>query len=181
MTNFWRAMVLGCGAAAGLGAADTMTWSWVTPNFTFCEGVGIHGTYRVTARAVVNGSGANRTIDQITVFASSAAFSPSDSALAVQLQATSVPAPVQTFNLVSQSPNSVGETPQANETPRLYLPDGTRIALTPNLKLRFSVSATIQRTMGTCAVGATVKDIDPNQAPDAAGNRSPASVRKAGR
>jgi hypothetical protein len=178
MTNFWRAMLLECAAAVAAVASDTITWSWVTPNFTFCEGVGIHGSYRVTARALVNGSGTNRTIDQITAFASSAAFSPSDTTLAVQLQATSVPAPVRAINLVAQPPNSVGEAPQPNETPRLFLPAGTQIALTPNLKLRFSVSATIQRTTGSCAVGATVKDIDPSQAPDAAGNRSPASVKK---
>ena len=173
-----RTFLVFLSALAAPCLADTVTWSWVTPNFTFCPNVGIHGTYRVTARANVVSSGSGKTINQIAVFASSAAFSPGDTRLAVQLEAISVPAPVRTIVLVSQSPGSVAETPQANETRRLFLPDNTEIPLTPNLRLRFTVDATIQRTTGSCAVGTTVKEIDPNQAPDASGNRSPASQKK---
>jgi hypothetical protein len=164
------------GALLVIGAAttlrgDTVTWSWAKANFTPCPGLGIHGSYRVTARANVVGAGTSKKINGIDVFASSPVFSSSDTTLAVKVEATSVPAPTDTILMVTQPPNSVAETPQANETPRMFLPANKEIPLTANLKLRFTVTPTIQRSSGSCAVGESVKEIDPNLPPNAPENR----------
>jgi hypothetical protein len=163
-------------------AASEIVFSWATPNFTPCEGVGVNGSYRVTARASIStDSSGNKTMDQLTVFASSAAFSPDNSSIAVGLDVISTPAPTQSFSLVPQPPNSIAESPGPTETPRLFLPPNTSIKILPNTKLVFNVSATIQTSSGSCAVGATTKDIDPNQPPDSPRNRRVASKAKAAR
>lgn len=160
-------------------SGSEVVFSWATPNFAPCEGVGIHGSYRVTARAnIVSDSGA-KTINSLTVFASSAAFSPDTSSLTVGVDVVTPPAPVQSISLVTQPPDSIAESPDSNETPRLFLPPNTIIPVTANTKLVFNVSATIQTPQGSCAVGSTTKQIDPNQSPDAQINRRRAAASKA--
>jgi hypothetical protein len=163
-------------------AASEVVFSWATPNFTPCEGVGVNGSYRVTARANMSTDDAgNKIMDQLAVFASSAAFAPDNSSITVGLDVISTPSPTQSFNLVPPPPNSMGETPGPTETPRLYLPTNTSIKILANTKLVFNVSATIQTSSGSCAVGATTKELDPNQPPDSPRNRRVAAKAKAAR
>jgi hypothetical protein len=126
----------------------------------------------LTARANItpDDSGA-KTMNSLVVFASSAVFSPDTSSITVGLDITSVPAPVQSINLVTQPPNSVAESPGPNETPRLFLPQDTVVPIASNTILTFTVSATIQTSSGSCSVGSTTKTIDPNQPPDSSANR----------
>jgi hypothetical protein len=176
-------LLLGIAILIFPAAAAEVVFSWATPNFTPCEGVGIHGSYRVTARANISTDGSgNKIMDQLTVFASSAAFSSdNNSSITVGLDVINTPAPTQSFSLVTQPPNSIAESPGPSETPRLFLPPNTSIKILPNTTLVFNVSATIQTSSGSCAVGSTTKEIDPNQPPDSPRNRRNASKPKARR
>ena len=161
---------------------DEVIWTWATPNFTPCPGIGIHGSYSVTARGnmVTDSSGA-KIMNQVTVFAASPVFSPDKASITAQLDITSVPAPTQSILLAPAGPGTISEAPGPNETPRLYLPVGTTVPIAANTKFRFTISATVQDDSGaSCAVGSTTKDIDPNQPADSAKNRAPGKISKKG-
>ena len=162
--------------------ADEVVWSWPTPNWTPCPGIGINGSYTVTARGnIVTDASGLKTMNQVTVFATSAAFTPDTASITAELDVTTVPQPTQKILLAPAGPGTVTESPGPNDTPRLFLPEGTTVPIAANTKFTFTISATIQDSSGaSCSVGSTTKDIDPNAPANDTKNRARARILKKG-
>src|SRR5579872_5662172 len=130
-------LILVCLVSCFCVSADEVVWSWATPNFTPCPGIGINGSYRVTARGniVTDPSGA-KIMNQVTVYATSPAFSPDKASITAELDVTSVPAPAQSIVLAPAPPGSVTATPGPNDTPSLFLPDATTVSINANTQFR---------------------------------------------
>jgi hypothetical protein len=119
--------------------------------------VGIHGSahYFVTAtlEKLPNGSPA---LTQLIVYGSSSAFDPSDTFLAASISVVTGDSSGKQFKLGRPTAATVEPNPAADETVRLYLPEGTSIQMSPGTKIKIIVSA----TKSGCSLNSSAKVVD---------------------
>lgn len=156
------ALVVVLGLPANSGPLIHRDQSWNEPNFSPCENVGVHGTFRTHARiGFRDGEGSDREILQVSVYVTSAAEQLGNFYLATTLEVVHEGQVVRSLQL--SRPRSATFEPEPNpyESDRLYLPEATTVPLPENASLRFVVSPIVKLAGGHCALGTSTHVWDP--------------------
>ncbi len=142
-------------------SAQSVTWNWLSPNFAACEGVGIHGTYRVYVRAEVQEVNKQaKKIVALSVYAGSGALQQNKGELSGKVSIEKGGTVQASAALVRQPPNSIAESPKSDETPRMFLPNGKVMDVPAEATVKVEVSVAIKTDSGSCSLGSTSNSHD---------------------
>jgi hypothetical protein len=147
------AVGLGIAVLSGACLAQNISFSWVSPKYTPCEGVGAAGSFRVYVEgtATPKAGDGTRKVTALSVWVSSAAFTANSGSAT----ARAVVKNGETVRLVRPTPPFIETTPKADESARVYLPQGTMLTIPANGTLSLSASAMVKTEAGSCALGSS--------------------------
>jgi hypothetical protein len=136
-----------------VGAGNAMpgnlkeSWDWLSPAFTPCEGVGVHGNARYYATVeyvnepIINVKG----VLHISVYGESASFDDEDTGLAVFVEKQKGDGPPKNRIILTRPTGAaIEEKPGPNQTKRLYwaATESSHFSIFPGDRVRISVTAT---------------------------------------
>ncbi|QDG51142.1 hypothetical protein FIV42_10460 [Persicimonas caeni] len=146
--------------ASPAAADDFSEWSWVEANWSPCEGVGVHGSYRVTARAKLESAGDEVKISNLTVVVSIthaagkvtatgkvAVRKDGETTQTVTLEKPWYPviAPTHAGPMLTLPRVKSSESPSPDDAQVLTVPKGA--------KLEFTITAMADTSSGACVIG----------------------------
>ena len=141
------------GLTCHLYAAE-FSHSWVEARYTPCEGVGAHGSFRIHVSGQVTPSvGDARSIDSLSVYASSAAFTQGEVSTSASARIKVGGSVKQEITLTRPTTDAIEPSPKEDETRRLYLPSGKTLALPKDGELWVAASTVVKTAAGVCALG----------------------------
>jgi hypothetical protein len=138
------------------------SWSWAKPSYTLCEGIGVHGSYRVFADASAEPiAGGGKRITHLAVWVASPSFTQATAVVDVQVEVIEGSSVRQRVNLVRPDVPSIEAPTGDDESRRLYLPDGVELAIPVGAHLHVSTSVSLRQPEGACPSSTSEVDIDP--------------------
>lgn len=148
---------------AALCAPAKHRWSWTSPRFAACEGVGIIGSFAAHAEAeVAETPDGNAKLVGIEVYAESSSFADAKPSIAARLSVAKDGKELQSIGLVEPSSPAVVRQPGPTESRSVFLPTGRQVSIPKGSKIELQVTATISSSDGsTCVLGTSKHQFDP--------------------
>lgn len=140
------------------------SWSWVETNYSLCENIGIHGTYRVHVEA--RSSSVNNDefkLNGLALWIESGAVTKGSCFVSAAISVEKNNRLLQTVRLARPSELTIERQPKANESMMYYLPKDKVIVVPKGAVLVFNVSVIIKTEAGSCSLGNSKKTIDPRK------------------
>ncbi|WP_144006866.1 hypothetical protein [Pelomonas sp. KK5] len=144
----------------GSAGAAPFEQSWLGGIGALCEGIGVAGAFRVNVSGeAVKGNDGSWSVTALSVYATSATFTQNSGA--VTGMASVKVGSSETSKVVLSRPSGAVVEParKADETDRIYLPQGKKVAVPKNGVLHLAVSATAKADSGTCSLGGSDGDV----------------------
>ena len=140
-------------------------WSWSKTTYAPCENIGLTGSYRVNVEANIQENDDEHEIHSLSLWLYSASFQNGEVTQTAKLTVKRGEKDLQTVFLSRPSPNDdvVEQTPETNETKRLYLPKGTKLTIPSGARIFFVVTASVKTDQGSCFLGKSEKEINPDE------------------
>ena len=147
----------------GLSASDSRDWSWTSPRYAACPGIGIAGTFTVHAEAVFSAAkSGSKHLKSLAVYAESPAFTTGKSSIAARVAVLKDNQTLQTVSLGDASPPAVIKPPTATQSKSKFLAQGKELSIPAGAKVEIEVTATVSSSGGaSCALGTTKHQFDP--------------------
>jgi hypothetical protein len=134
--------------------------SWFEAKFTPCEGVGVHGTFRVkVGGAATAGADGSQIVSALRVHASSGAFTQNEGSIGASALVKVGGAVKEKLVLTRPAPPSVEAAQKPDETRKVYLAQGKTLTIPKGGELWVLASPIIKTSAGTCSLGSSESKI----------------------
>ena len=145
-------------------SAEPKEWNWLASAGALCEGVGVHGAYRVFVKATVTpGDGDAVVVSGLSAKATSGIFTTTDETFSLAVSILENGNEMSRTIFGPQPPNSIGPAPAPTESRTRYALSKTSLRVPVGAKLRFHASASVPLDGGQCSLGSDTEDIDPRR------------------
>lgn len=152
------AFALALGTSHPMKAATYKT-DWLSPAWTPCEDVGVHGTarYYYEAQQQFSSPTGSMVVNSISLYGTSASFNASDSFLTASVSVVKGSVTLKTVKLARPTDASIEPAPGPNETRRLYLPQGSSL----NVPAGGTLSVAVSAAKNHCSINNSTHTLDP--------------------
>ena len=151
------AMILLLAEMPKSGRSEDAPWTWTSPKYVPCEGIGVAGTYKVYAVPTIDT--ARGVLQAFYVYAESAAFSKGSASISATITIMDKNQhAIETITLAPPGSNALVRKPGPTETEGRFLPKGKKPPLPSGGKVIVEVSPIILTDNGTCVLGKSSQD-----------------------